>query len=161
MYILDTAKEYGYDANGNMTSDRNKGILDIDYNHLNLPTKVAMGGGTISYIYDAMGTKLKKKVGATGPITEYAGNFIYENGNLQFFNHPEGYAASDGNGGYYYVYQYKDHLGNVRLSYMDDNGTLEIVEENNYYPFGLERIGYNNSIIPKPSFYLIILSIGR
>ncbi|SNZ01916.1 RHS repeat-associated core domain-containing protein [Flagellimonas pacifica] len=91
-----------------------------------------------------MGIKLKKKVGATGPITEYAGNYIYQNGELQFFNTPEGYATPDGEGGYEYVYQYKDHLGNVRLSYMDNNGTLEIVEENNYYPFGLEHKGYNN-----------------
>ncbi|SNZ01919.1 DUF6443 domain-containing protein [Flagellimonas pacifica] len=142
----DTTKEYAYDANGNMTSDRNKGITAITYNHLNLPTKVTMGGGTISYIYDAMGTKLKKKVGATGPIMEYAGNYTYENGQLQFFNTSEGYATPDGNGGYDYVYQYKDHLGNVRLSYADNNGTLEIVEENNYYPFGLKHQGYNSNV---------------
>jgi RHS repeat-associated protein len=46
-----------------------------------------------------------------------------------------------------YVYQYKDHLGNVRLSYQDinNNGSVtssEIKEENNYYPFGLEHKGY-------------------
>jgi len=47
------------------------------------------------------------------------------------------------------VYQYKDHLGNVRLSYADYNGdgsinpTTEILEENNYYPFGLKHQGYN------------------
>src|SRR5690606_32939717 len=57
---------------------------------------------------------------------------------------PEGYVTPDGMGGYDYVYQYKDHLGNIRLSYVDDgNGGLEIVEENNYYPFGLKHKGYN------------------
>jgi RHS repeat-associated protein len=50
-----------------------------------------------------------------------------------------------------YVYQYKDHLGNVRLSYQDinNNGSVtssEIKEENNYYPFGLTHSGYNNVI---------------
>ncbi len=80
--------------------------------------------------------------------TEYAGNYIYQNGNLQFFNHPEGYTTPDGSGGYDYVYQYKDHLGNVRLSYIDNNGTLEIIEENNYYPFGLKHKGYNSDISP-------------
>lgn len=50
-----------------------------------------------------------------------------------------------------YVYQYKDHLGNVRLSYQDinNNGSVnssEIKEENNYYPFGLEHKGYNNIV---------------
>jgi len=43
-----------------------------------------------------------------------------------------------------YVYQYKDHLGNVRLSYADTNNngsvtSVEIREENNYYPFGLKH----------------------
>ena len=50
-----------------------------------------------------------------------------------------------------YVYQYKDHLGNVRLSYADsnNNGSItqsEIVEESNYYPFGLKHKGYNNVV---------------
>jgi len=43
-----------------------------------------------------------------------------------------------------------DHLGNIRLSYADDNGdgsiaTNEIREENNYYPFGLKHKGYNSN----------------
>ncbi|MGI9527356.1 MAG: RHS repeat domain-containing protein [Weeksellaceae bacterium] len=49
-----------------------------------------------------------------------------------------------------YVYHYKDHLDNIRLSYTDKNGdgkisdyTNEIIDENNYYPFGLEHEGYN------------------
>lgn len=108
----------------------------------------------IQYIYDAMGVKLKKIVtqGGLSTTTEYAGNFIYENGALQFFSHPEGYVTPDGMGGYDYVYQYKDHLGNVRLSYTDANGDgsidpgTEIIEENNYYPFGLEHRGYNNVV---------------
>ncbi|MGV6844836.1 MAG: RHS repeat domain-containing protein [Lutibacter sp.] len=47
---------------------------------------------------------------------------------------------------------YGDHLGNIRLSYQDKNndGTItastEIVEENNYYPFGLKQKGYNATI---------------
>jgi hypothetical protein len=27
--------DYSYDANGNMKADKNKGITDIEYNHLN------------------------------------------------------------------------------------------------------------------------------
>lgn len=148
---VDTTEEYTYDANGNMITDGNKGITAIGYNHLNLPTSISINGnganGTIAYIYDAMGIKLKKTVGSD--ITEYAGNYIYggnSSSSLQFFNHPEGYVTPDGQGGYEYVYQYKDHLGNVRLSYTDNNGTLEIIEENNYYPFGLEHKGYNNVV---------------
>ncbi|WP_452600688.1 RHS repeat domain-containing protein [Pontimicrobium sp. MEBiC06410] len=55
--------------------------------------------------------------------------------------------------------QYKDHLGNIRLAYSDynDDNTIdidasngyqsEIVEEHNFYPFGLKQQGYNNVII--------------
>ena len=149
-----SGNDYTYDANGNMKSDANKGITKITYYHLNLPKTVVIndGGsnvGTISYIYDATGVKLKKEI-STGAITEYAGNYVYENSSLKFFNHPEGYIEPDDSGEYDYVYQYKDHLGNIRLSYTDinNNGAIEasteIVEENNYYPFGLKHKGYNN-----------------
>ncbi|KAA2216559.1 DUF6443 domain-containing protein [Maribacter flavus] len=149
-----TGNDYGYDDNGNMTMDLNKGIQTngISYNHLNLPTNVVVSGyqpGTISYIYDAMGTKLEKSLGTT--TTHYAGNHVYENGTLQFFSQPEGYVTPNGSGGYDYVYQYKDHLGNVRLSYqdIDNDGSVdssEILQERNYYPFGLEHRGYNGSV---------------
>ncbi|WP_190809221.1 DUF6443 domain-containing protein [Flagellimonas sp. S3867] len=146
--------EYTYDTNGNMITDSNKGITAITYNHLNLPTSVTMGAGTISYIYDAAGTKLKKTAGSS--VTEYANGYVYSGTTsstaLQFFNHPEGYVYKDGSA-YKYVYQYKDHLGNIRLSYEDgnDNGSVdqsEIVEENNYYPFGLKHKGYNSGTSP-------------
>ncbi|WP_282160411.1 RHS repeat domain-containing protein [Ulvibacterium marinum] len=83
--------------------------------------------------------------------TDYTGNFVYEGGNLQFLNHPEGYIEPDGSGGYDYIYQCKDHLGNIRLSFADDNGdgsvaTSEIREENNYYPFGLKHMGYKGVV---------------
>jgi RHS repeat-associated protein len=140
--VVDQATEYTYDANGNMVTDANKGITSITYNHLNLPATIVTSNGTISYVYDAVGTKLKKT--APSAVTEYAGNYIYQNGTLQFMGQSEGYITPNGMTGYDYVYQYKDHLGNIRLSYLDNGGTLEIVEENNYYPFGLKHKGYNN-----------------
>jgi RHS repeat-associated protein len=146
----DYGDDYSYDANGNMIRDENKSITAITYNYLNLPTQITLAEGTISYIYDAAGVKLKKVVDNTTEsslnTTEYAGNYIYENNNLQFFSTPEGYVQKNGNVGFEYVYQYKDHLGNVRLSYTDNNGTLQIIEENNYYPFGLRHKGYNNVV---------------
>ena len=89
---------------------------------------------------------------STGTTTDYASNFVYENGNLQFFNTTEGYVEPTGdvNKPFQYVYQYKDHLGNIRLSYKDVSLTstpsLQIQEENNYYPFGLKHKGYNANI---------------
>lgn len=138
-----------------MISDANKGISSITYNHLNLPVQVSFNsGGVINYVYDAAGTKLKKTT-STGTATEYAGNYVYS-GNLssttlQFFNHPEGYVNVENNN-YRYVYQYKDHLGNVRLTYADSDGngsidaSTEIISEKNYYPFGLEHKGYNTVV---------------
>ncbi len=140
-----------------MISDANKGISAITYNYLNLPTKVSFGTNRfIDYIYDASGVKQQKVVteGSSLTTTQYAGNYIYENNNLQFFNHAEGYvepviaSGSAAISSFNYVYQYKDHLGNIRLSYTDadGNGTIkqdEIIEENNYYPFGLKHKGYN------------------
>jgi len=142
--------DFEYDDNGNMTIDRNKGITtNIQYNFLNLPTQVTINGQNITYVYDAAGTKLRKTVGST--VTDYASGFIYENNVLQFFNQPEGYVEPSGSN-FNYVYQYKDHLGNIRLSYQDKNNdgvitaSTEIVEENNYYPFGLKHKGYNANI---------------
>ena len=154
---INTGIDYTYDENGNMLTDANKGIINISYNYLNLPSQVTFATDRyIDYIYDATGMKLQKIVTDTGNSTKtnYAGNYIYEdNGTteeLKFFNQPEGYVEPDGNGGFEYIYQYKDHLGNVRLSYSDADGNgsinaaTEIVEENNYYPFGLKHKGYNN-----------------
>ena len=89
--------------------------------------------------------------------TEYAGNYVYENGVLQFFNTTEGYVEPKGIG-WEYVFQYKDHLGNIRLSYADADGNgiiaqTEIREENNYYPFGLKHKGYNSTLTGKDHKY--------
>ncbi|WP_304529400.1 RHS repeat-associated core domain-containing protein, partial [Aquimarina spinulae] len=150
-----TNDDYTYDPNGNMTIDQNKGITGITYNHLNLPKTVTVNNashtGNITYIYDATGVKLKKiTTEGSSSTTEYAGNYVYKNGTLEFFNHAEGIVEHEADG-YKYVYQFKDHLGNIRLSYKDadKNGTItqsEIIEEKNYYPFGLQHKGYNNTI---------------
>jgi RHS repeat-associated protein len=155
----DTSNDYTYDANGNMLTDTNKSITSITYNHLNLPLEVKFNNSNtqkINYIYDADGDKLQKKVtnGSNVTTTQYAEGYTYENNVLQFFNHPEGYVKND-NGTFNYVYQYKDYLGNIRLSYADSNNdgvitvssdpnTNEIIQESSYYPFGLKHKGYNN-----------------
>ena len=107
---------------------------------MNLPTKVAFGWNYIEYVYDATGMKIQKNVHLIRrdhqeTRTEYAGNYIYKTTvqrsrfgnvigtrtNLEFFNHPEGYIEPNATGDFDYIYQYKDHLGNVRLSYSDMN----------------------------------------
>ncbi|KZS41509.1 hypothetical protein AWE51_21105 [Aquimarina aggregata] len=149
-----SGNDFEYDINGNMIEDKNKGITNITYNHLNLPETVSIsnpqGTGNITYIYNATGTKLKKIAPSGSSLieTEYAGNYVYKSGNLEFFGHSEGIVEKE-NDGYKYVYQFKDQVGNIRLSYSDKNkdGTItqnEIIQEKNYYPFGLTHKGYNN-----------------
>jgi RHS repeat-associated protein len=144
-----TDNDFTYDVNGNMTIDKNKGITAIAYNHLNLPIKITFGTtGNIVYVYNATGQKLKKVVtqGTTVTTTDYLGGYQYVNNTLQFFPTAEGYVSLSGTT-YSYTYQYKDHLGNVRLSYTappSGVGGLVIVEESHYYPFGLKQTGYNN-----------------
>ncbi|NHN28194.1 hypothetical protein FIA58_021190, partial [Flavobacterium jejuense] len=124
--------------------------------------------GNIEYIYTATGQKVVKKVTENTTITNthyLAGGFQYKNSDLQFFPHAEGYVKHN-SGAYSYVFNYTDHLGNVRVSYsdIDKNGVLgdehmqecftqigrdgspqtfcndyytsPILEENHYYPFG-------------------------
>ena len=149
----DSEDDYVYDEYGNMRQDENKGIERIDYNHLNLPVYINFGDGKmIYYFYDANGAKLKKAVFNNQDVTEtdYFGIFQYENTVLQFFSYPEGYVKHTpdklGRSTFDYVYNYKDHLGNIRLSYALDPATqvLKILEENHYYPFGLKHTNYNS-----------------
>src|SRR6185437_9911377 len=110
-----TAVDYYYDVNGNLTRDLNKDIGTqatdgIVYNHLNLPWQVTMQSptgikGTITYIYDALGNKLKKTTRDNAAnletVTTYIGPFQYQGTQglsvgtpppdvLQFFAHEEG-----------------------------------------------------------------------
>ena len=145
-----TGDDYVYDANGNMTVDKNKNITAITYNHLNLPTKIIFPTGNIVYFYTASGQKVQKVVteNTTLTTTDYLGGYQYKNAFLQFFPTAEGYVKNtpvSGTNTYSYVFNYTDHLGNTRLSYAKDTttGSLKILEENNYYPFGLKHNSYN------------------
>ncbi len=101
-----------------MTSDQNKGITAITYNHLNLPVQVNKGASDyIVYTYDAGGRKLSQQVfGSTPKITDYMGEFIYEGNVLQFVNTEEGRIVMTG-ANPEYQYHLKDHLGNVRTTF--------------------------------------------
>ena len=157
-------KDYSYDANGNMVKDRNKGIKTITYNHLNLPLRISMTNFQfIDYQYNALGQKVSKTVtdNAVIKVVDYldasaqlsTGSFQYAGEVLQFFPHAEGYVTavgkkqvgSEGITGYKYrhIYNYTDHLGNVRLSFSTrSNGRLEVMNENHYFPFGLKHTVY-------------------
>jgi RHS repeat-associated protein len=175
-------------GNGNMTKHLDKGISSIEYNYLNLPDKIVQNSKVTSYLYRADGVKVKKFFGDLE--THYMDGFQYKSTKpsessdggtgigvigdpnevaeikLRIIPTSEGYYDALLN---QYIYNYTDHLGNVRLSYTDTNkdGIIqprqyfqrqcedipwdpfnppncisiwkpgEIVEVNNYYPFGL------------------------
>ncbi len=122
---------------------------------MDLPVKIEFSNNRyIKYTYDAAGTKWSKQVADNSKQvkTEYINGFQYKAGKLLFFPTAEGYVKAvyedTGNSpaAYRYVYTYKDHLGNNRLSYTLNPVTnkVDILEENNYYPFGLTH-PYNNT----------------
>jgi len=167
-----------YDLNGNMKNHIDKGILQIDYNFLNLPNYIVFNEGlstrtgiirnNLTYKYRADGTKLKKiyKYAPYDPFgtaqqletkeTDYLDGFQYEGTgvgkgkftSLLFYPTSEGYFDFVKNK---YIYNYSDHLGNVRLSYLHNGSSIEVLEENNYYPFGLKHEGYN-ALAGNPSY---------
>ncbi|HEX8657541.1 MAG TPA: DUF6443 domain-containing protein [Hymenobacter sp.] len=120
------SQEYLYDANGNLTQDRNKGITGIAYNHLNLPERISFSATDyLEFRYTAAGQKVAKLVYQTGkPVqrTDYLGPYQYEQDSLRFFPHAEGRVlrfanTTSGQVRYEREFTFKDHLGNLRLAY--------------------------------------------
>ena len=157
----------------------------FQYNYLNLPKQITQSSKVTSYTYRADGAKVKKLFGDLE--TDYLDGFQYKSTKPSEANSGGGFVIVDPNEvavmklriiptseGYYdaligqYIYNFTDHLGNVRLSYTDTNkdGIIqprqyrvqqcdvptnpfslpncidiwkpgEIVEVNNYYPFGM------------------------
>ena len=130
---IDLPTEYEYDENGNLTKDLNKNITAIQYNCLNLPSRVMFANGdSISYLYDAAGRKLRTVHVLEGDsvTTDYCGNVVYENGVPQILLTEVGYVSlTDGK----YHYYLKDHQGNNRVV-VAEHGNAE--EVNDYYAFG-------------------------
>ncbi|WP_343642335.1 DUF6443 domain-containing protein [Chryseobacterium sp.] len=158
-----------YDSNGNMTSHVDRGILQIDYNYLNLPNFVKFDKQYISrqtgdyynvntkYLYNAAGIKLRKIYtygsgrAQTEAITktDYLDGFQYNKDVLNFVPTSEGYYDFVQNR---YIYNYTDHQGNIRLAYYKDaSGNLRMDRVNHYYPFGLEfggDLNLNGTVSP-------------
>lgn len=159
-----------YDENANMKSHVDKNILQLDYNFLNLPTYIKFNNfvttraGNIyentKYVYRSDGVKLSKAYNYfsgrnnanTLDITNYLDGFQYNvpQGStlagameLKFVPTEEGYYDFVQNK---YFYQYKDQVGNVRLTYYKDAlGNAVVDRATDFYPFGLEFPGELNT----------------
>ncbi len=144
------AIEYDYDANGNLKNDYAR-QLNYSYNHLNLPNQIQFGQyASMNLRYGANGSKWQKSFEGEGDgwfvsdKTDYFNSFQYLNDELDFIHHQEGrIVKTNTEPTFRYEYYYRDHLGNVRLTFSDlnNNGCInpsEVLQENHYYPFGLE-----------------------
>lgn len=167
-----TSTDYGYDNNGNATSDVNRSVSSITYNFLNLPVQVTVTGkGTIVYQYDAAGNKLSKTTtdnsvaGKTvTTTTTYIGEQVYQSRTtipsdannpdytdvLLYIGHEEGrvrFKPALGNIAASFVFDYfiKDYLGNVRMVLTDE-------QQQDIYPAATLE---TNSISTEQNYYSI------
>ena len=123
----------------------NKKITDIQYNYLNLPCRVEFeNGNSISYLYDANGTKLRTThvIGNNITVTDYCGNVIYENGAPKLLLTETGYISLNDNKYHYFI---QDHQGNNRVVADEDGNVGEV---NDYYPFGGLMASSSSSVQP-------------
>ena len=145
-----TQTEYLYDANGllsdvtkgnNMTKDANKGITQILYNHLNLPSRITMVKGsitsTIDYVYSASGAKQRviHRPNVLSPLsttTDYVNGYIFTNDSLSMALTDNGYYTFSNTGDSTYYFYLKDHQGNNRVV-VSQSGSVE--QTNHYYPY--------------------------
>ncbi|MDB5014383.1 MAG: hypothetical protein JWQ25_2585 [Daejeonella sp.] len=142
--VANTGDDYDYDDNGNLISDGNKGSA-ISYNDLNKTSRVYYAADKyMDYVYDASGVRIRKIVKSGTVITtyDYLDGFVYENSTLSYFPTADGRVRASGSKFEYFI---KDHLGNVRVSFEDNgSGVAKIVQENQYYAFGMTMKGIVN-----------------
>ena len=160
-----TGNDYSYDVNGNLLVDSNKNISSITYNIFNMPNTIHFKGkGTITYTYDAAGTKLSKIVvdSTVAPrkidTTMYFDGAEYINDTLQFLVTEDGRIRPNiPQNLMVYDYFMKDHLGDTRLALTEEADTnaypdasLEdstIANQRLYYA-GVDTGRVNKSTVP-------------
>lgn len=170
--------EYTYDANGNMISDKNKGIRKIKYNDLNHPECITFDNGVFSltHLYDSRGRKLRTayelvmdkidslehwSAFAVPPISinkpvlgketfsrDYCGNVIYKDGKIERILTPCGYALPCKDGGYEYYFYIHDFQGNVSAVVNESS----LIEQTGYYPYGMPITDVNSGSVQPYKF---------
>ena len=152
--------DYEYYADGKLRKDLNRNISLIEYNFLDLVSKISRGNGDyIEYKYTSTGTKrqTKRSIGGVESYTLFDGEMIYT------------YTGTDPNLGNFAIseiqneegrfvnnrleYGYTDHLGNLRLSYRDSLGVAVMVQSHAYDAWGMEirplRYGLTGALADK------------
>lgn len=165
--------DYTYDVNGNLVTDLNKNIKNgsangIIYNFLDLPTTIYVDAkGSIEYVYDNTGNKLKKIIHENSKpdkTTLYIAGAVYQNDTLQFVDHEEGriryekkyFLNGDSTWQFFYDYFINDHLGNVRMVLTEQQDTSKYmatmesayrVKENQLFS-NIPQSSYSKALVP-------------
>lgn len=142
-----TAYPYAYDTNGNLVHDGANG-LDMTYNRLNLIEKVTRDGRLLAnFSYLSNGRKYLMS-SDDGHGLCYVGSLVYERPSSGQSLELESVEFDGGrfiktSGGLEARYFVTDHLGSVRAVRTSSG---EVVEQNDYYPFGLRWADSGSSV---------------
>lgn len=141
----------GENSNNGENTVNNTQNKSFTYNLLNLPKVVTTSLGPVTYTYDATGNKLKKisVINGITTATDYVGGIQYGTSGgvatLSFIQTEEGKAVPiTGSANYDYTYYWGDNLGNTRVTFDTKSGSATQVQQDDYYPFGLEI----SSVVP-------------
>ena len=135
------SQNYTYDADGNMTFDGRTGMA-LFWNELGLVEKVCKNDTVlVNYSYLADGTKVSA-LNRDGDGLLYLGSLIYKKTGSSISLESARFAggrfvareAADGGKAMVPMFHVTDHLGSVRA--VVDGVSGEVVETNDYYPFG-------------------------
>lgn len=124
-----------------------------DFNHLT-PEAASLGKyGTIA-MSEYTGTpniRIPLLEVKSGDMTDYIGNFIFENGKLDKYLFDGGYCSFDNNQNPTFHYYEKDHLGSVRMV-VNENGTIEPSHTFGVVGYVKEFDSYFNQVVSYPVF---------
>jgi RHS repeat-associated protein len=144
---------YTYYPDGSLKSDANEQIANIVYDtYLKQQKEVYLTDGRkLLHFYDGGGTLLKTVYySAQNTVLEtwefLPHGMVYKNGVPYQLITPEGRAVWNGTS-WTYEFDYKDHLGNTRVSFKEASGVLVKTAETAFDPYGvrLNGIGAVNS----------------
>jgi len=143
--LVNLTTTYIFDGNGNLQSSSNtvntSQNKSFTYNLLNLPILATIPTGSVTYTYDATGGKLRKVNISAGVTTstDYICGIEYDNSTTAIgFIQTEVGKAVPNSTSYDYQYYLSDLLGNTRITFSTKTGTPVNIQQDDYYPFGME-----------------------